>query len=57
MGGRGGRIRSGIERKGWGCDYHEVDNDNDDNDDDGKEGKGGEAREKALMIVFHSISA
>ena len=40
IGGRGGRIRSGFERKGRGCDYHEVDNDDDDDDDDGKGGKG-----------------
>ncbi len=40
LGGGGGRIQSVAERKGWGCDYHEVDDDND------EDGKGGEAREK-----------
>jgi hypothetical protein len=38
--GGGGRIQSGAERKGRGCDYHDVDNDNDDN------GKGGKQRKK-----------
>ncbi len=40
LGGGGGRIQSGAEKKGRGCNYHEVGNDNDDNDDDGG-GKGG----------------
>ncbi len=38
LGGGGGRIQSGAERKGRGCDYHEVD---DDEDNDGKGGKQG----------------
>jgi hypothetical protein len=33
LGGGGGRIRSVVERKGRGCNYHEVD---DDGDDSGK---------------------
>ncbi len=41
LGGGGGRIQSGAERKGGRCNYHEVDNDNDDNDGDG-DGRGGE---------------
>ncbi len=40
IGGRGGRIQSGVERKGWALNYHEVDDNNNNN------GKGGEAREK-----------
>ena len=41
LGGGSGRIRSGAERKGLGCDYHEVDDGDDDDDDDGKGGKQG----------------
>ncbi len=40
LGGEGGRIQSVAERKGRGCNYHEVD---DDNDDDGKGGKQGKS--------------
>ncbi len=43
LGGGGGRIQSGAERKGWGCDYHEVDDDDDNDDDDGKGGKQGKS--------------
>jgi hypothetical protein len=35
-----------LERKGWGCDYHEVDNDDDDDNDNGKGGKGGKRGKK-----------
>jgi hypothetical protein len=56
LGGGGGRILSGAERKGRGCNYHEVDNDNDEDHDNGGD-KGGGAREEVLTIVFHSISA
>jgi hypothetical protein len=52
--GGGGRIRSGAERNGQGCDYHEVDNDDEDNFEDGGR-KGGKPREEVLMIVFHGV--
>jgi hypothetical protein len=39
LGGGGGRIRSGTERKGIECNYHEVENDDDDNGKGGKQGK------------------
>ncbi len=39
LGGGGGSNQSGVERKGWGQDYHEVDNDNYDNGKGGKQGK------------------
>jgi hypothetical protein len=39
LGGGGGWIQSGAERKGWGSNYHEVDDDNDDNGKGGKQGK------------------
>jgi hypothetical protein len=51
LGGGGGRIQSDAEKKGRGCDYHEVDNDKVDDVKKGKQGK------KILMIVFQSISA
>ncbi len=41
LGGGDGRIPSGAERKSWGCNYHEVDDDDDDDDDNGKGGKQG----------------
>ena len=40
LGGGGGRIQSGAERKGRGRDYHEVD---DDYNNDGKGGKQGKS--------------
>jgi hypothetical protein len=39
LGGGGGRIQSGMERKARGQDYHEVDNDDDDNGKGWKQGK------------------
>jgi hypothetical protein len=47
LGGEGGRIQSGAERKGQGCNYHEVDDEDDDDYDNGKGGSKG----KVLMIV------
>ncbi len=43
LGGGCDRVQSGAERKGQGCNHHEVDDDDDDDDDnDGsKRGKGG----------------
>jgi hypothetical protein len=40
LAGGGGRIQSGVERKGKGCDYHKVD---DEDDNDGKRGKQGKS--------------
>jgi hypothetical protein len=39
LGGGGGRIQSGAERKGRGQNYHKVDDDNNDNGKGGKQGK------------------
>jgi hypothetical protein len=43
FGGGGGRIQYGTERKGRGCDYHEVDDDHDDDNDNGKRRKQGKS--------------
>jgi hypothetical protein len=39
LGGGGGRIQSGAERKGQECKYHEVDDDDDNNGKGGEHGK------------------
>ncbi len=52
LGEGGGRIQSGTEKKGRGCNYHEMDDGDDENDDNSK----GRKKGKSINDVFHSMS-